>query len=153
MAGPGNETYRDGGKEMTIDEHCEDMRDIVRHALDGEVWVGDDEDGQPVWEHAEHDECVDAAMDAVDELAYQLIELSDSGRAMERMMGARGPIDFGEYMRALEEEKRRYPRTYAFHGELEEVYAEAADALSGSDSQRTAAADISQENGTDADKN
>lgn len=64
-----------------------------------------------------------------------------------------GPIDFGEYMRALEEEKRRYPRTYAFHGELEEVYAEAADALSGSDSQRTAAADISQENGTDADKN
>lgn len=160
MAGPGNETDRDGGKEMTLSEHCEDMRDIVRHALEGEVWAGEDREGRPVWERAvRHDECVDAAMGAVDELAYQLIELADSGRAMERVMGDHGlslgdgTLGFGEYLRALAEEKRRFPRTYAFHGDLEELYAEAAEALSDPDSPLADGTVSAQENDRAADKN
>ena len=83
-------------------------KELVAHALKGELTVGETEDG---WEYgaAPKEECDRFVLEVLDWWVCQCKELADSGRAMEAVMDRHGfKMPFQEYI----EEHARATREY-----------------------------------------
>ena len=96
----------------TFGRACSWEKDAIKHALNGEVLAGWDEDGRH-WEKASKEETDRVILEAYDELFYQAEQLRTSALALEKVYGAITPKDFKKYMRYVEEERRK-PSDYEF---------------------------------------
>lgn len=100
-------------------------RERIRHAWDGELICGEDENGF-LYDPADEGDCLKFILDAFDNAVHQCREAMASGRALEHMLQERIPDypyggAFQEFMRALEIEREKDARRddYPFDEEEE----------------------------------
>ncbi len=99
------------GSGLTLGQCCNYDKERIKHALKGELMIGEDENGF-VYETASREECENYILKAYDNCVYQAVQLADGGRAMERLAENHG-IDWKsrdilhEYMALMSEEERK----------------------------------------------
>ena len=97
---------------MTTGRELEYMRDDILRALDGEVLIGEDENG-PVYEKGSLEECRHEVSRIFDLIAYRMNEALSSGRAMDNIAKRHGlQFDLMEFGNEFESEKMRYIGEY-----------------------------------------
>lgn len=101
---------------MNFGTACMHEKEEIKHALNGEVLVGWDEDGKH-WEKAPKDETDAVILEAYDELYYQAEQLRSSGCAMEKLHGDFTKEEFQKYIQYVEEERRKHFDDYDFENE------------------------------------
>ena len=100
------------GSGLTLGQCCTMDKERIRHALKGELMIGEDENGF-VYEPAPREECEAYILRAYDNCVYHAKQLADSGRAMERLAKNHG-VDwknagiFREYRKLMAEEERKF---------------------------------------------
>ena len=92
---------------------CMHEKEEIKHALNGEVLAGWDENGKH-WEKAEKAETDAVILRAYDELYYQAEQLRSSGCAMEKIHGNYTPDEFQKYIQYVEEERQKHSNDYEF---------------------------------------
>lgn len=110
----------------TIGDKGNTDKDIIRHALMGEIPSGDG------YEQASREDCGDTILEILDSWVILAQELAASGRAMERLMERHGFLWkhlFREYMALHTEESGKY-QGYLTEGDLAEL-SEAIDDIEG----------------------
>ena len=103
------------GPGLTSGKIANMEKDEIKHALQGEVIVGENKDG---FEYAEasKEACNKVILEAYDALYHQLDQALASGRALEMIAKARGyESNLAEYMAALEATK--IESDYIYEGE------------------------------------
>lgn len=96
------------GSGLTFGQCCNMDKERIKHALNGELMAGENEDGF-VYEKAEQSECNDFILRAFDNVVFHCLQSMDSGRAMEKIMKKHGlRIDMKEYMETVEQEKQAF---------------------------------------------
>lgn len=109
------------GPGHTIGMAAEHDKERVRHALVGELVVGEDERGF-VYAQAPKVECDRYILRVIDHWVYQCKELAASGRAMERILEEHGGmhIYFDRYADYHAEESRKF-QDYLYESDIEEL--------------------------------
>lgn len=91
------------GPGLTSGQIANMEKEMIKHALQGEVRVGENENGF-IYKPSEKDVCDKEIIDAYDALYYQLEQALASGRALEKIAKDRGyNSDLAEYMDALKD--------------------------------------------------
>lgn len=93
---------------QTIGRKGQQDKEMVMHALKGELPVGETEDG---WEYegAAKEDCDRFVLEVLDHWVCQCKQLADSGRAMEAVMKRhRFKMPFMEYFEEMTKAEREY---------------------------------------------
>ncbi len=94
------------GNGISFDEACMMEKEQIRHPLNGELSVGANEDGF-VYEPAGKEDCDRCILGAYDGLVFQAKEALAAGRALEKLMRAKGlQTTLQEFLIAKEKEKQ-----------------------------------------------
>jgi len=109
------------GPGHTIGTAAELDKERVRHALLGELVIGEDESGF-IYAQAPKAECDRYILEVIDNLVYQCKELAASGRAMERIIEEHGGMDvyFNRYVDYHAQESRRF-QDYLYEQDIDEL--------------------------------
>ena len=101
---------------LTFGQCCNLDKERIKHALAGELMVGENENGF-VYGKANMIDCAEFILRAFDNVVFQCKQSMDSGRAMETLMRKHGiTIDLREYMQELEQERLKF-NDYVYEGE------------------------------------
>lgn len=93
-------------------------KERIKHALNGELMCGENEDGEFEYELATKAECDRYIISAFDNAVYQALSANASGRALDTILRRHGiEPSVQEYMEFLEEEKLRYAEDYEYEEE------------------------------------
>lgn len=120
------------GSGMSLAQVAELDKERVKHALNGELVCGEDENGF-VYEPATREECDRYILEVVDSWYHQAKRLADNGRAIERLCKSHGfdPMSyFHEYVLLMAEAENEYA-TFAYEHEIDSVQEEARSILDG----------------------
>jgi hypothetical protein len=91
------------GPGLTSGQIANMEKEMIKHALQGELQVGEEENGI-IYELCEKSECDKYIIDAYDALYCQLEQALASGRALEKIAKDHGyNSDLAEYMDALKD--------------------------------------------------
>ena len=96
----------------TFGQACAYEKEEIRHALNGEILLGWDEEGRH-WGKGTKEETDRVILAAYDSLFYQAEQLRISGKALEKVYGRITPEDFKRYIAAVAEEERK-PSVYVY---------------------------------------
>ena len=103
----------------TIGSAGEQDKELVRHAMRGELPTIETDDGWE-FEAASREDCERFVLEVVDKWVCQCKELADSGRAVERVMSRHGfKLPWKEYMDEMAAASREY-NDFLTEGELDE---------------------------------
>lgn len=107
------------GSGLSFGQVCNMEKERIKHALEGEKCVGEDEDGF-IWESCSDDEANSEIIAIFDECVHQALDAMHSGRALERIATDRGYTgNLKEYEAALK--ATEMPVDYIYEGEPEDV--------------------------------
>lgn len=105
------------GSGVSIAAMCMLEKNEVIEALKGNIWVGEDDNGQQMFEPADKAECENAILKAFDHMVYRFIESVAHGRVTEDLIGAK------KYMGLIDTKiKKKYPE-YSEHPSIA-IYAD-----------------------------
>lgn len=101
------------GPGLTFGQCCNLDKERIKHALQGELMVGEDEDGGFVYEKAPKADCDKYILEAYDSCVFQAKAAMDSGRALDRLFeevtGEKAhEKHFRRYMEIAEEERQEF---------------------------------------------
>lgn len=102
---------------------CMQEKELIRHAIRGELESGMTEDCKPVYSKAPAEDCEKAILAAYDEVVFQAQNAFASGRALERlyeeMTGTSTSTQLLRYMELVQEEKTKF-NDYIYESSKEE---------------------------------
>ena len=97
---------------------CNLDKERIRHALNGELMVGEDENGF-IYEKADKADCDDYILHAYDNVVFLCKQAYDSGRALDAIMQAHGvKVDLREYMETVMKENQKF-NDYVFERDIQ----------------------------------
>jgi len=103
------------GSGLTFGQVCNMEKERIKHALEGERCVGEDEDGF-IWESCSDEEANSEIFAIFDECVHQALEAMHSGRALEHIAKQHGyDGNLKEYENALQ--TTDMPVEYIYEGE------------------------------------
>lgn len=109
------------GPGLTMGQCFSNDKERIRHALDGELFCGEDEEGNFEYMMATREECCEYIISAFDNAVYQALSAMASGRALDAIMRKHGiEPDLKEYMATVEEENTRFEGDYTYDCNCEE---------------------------------
>ncbi len=95
-------------------------KERIKHALEGEKCIGEDEDGNFIWTSCSDEEADDEIIAVFDEAVYQVLDALHTSRAMETIAKAHGyDGNIKEFQDAMAETDM--VSEYVFEGDPEDV--------------------------------
>lgn len=120
------------GSGVSMAQAMEMDKERVRHAMFNELVVGEDENGF-VYERATREECHKFVMETLDGWYFTAKQLADCGRAMERLLEARG-VDWKrslpEFMALMDEESEKFGG-FVYEHDIDDMLEEAEGIMGG----------------------
>ena len=114
------------GPGLTFGQMCALDKERIKHAMQGELMIGEDEDGQFVYEHASKAECDAYILAAYDNCVFQARAAMDSGRALDRLFKEVTGYEahekhFKRYIALAEEESAKFRDDYQYESDGPEL--------------------------------